>query len=84
MADFSCIFDVFGLVTLIKLSQIDDESTLGPFMLHIDKTIHFKAMTLGAPVCPCAPLKRFQQKKGKKVSLFNIHMSRISVICVRF
>lgn len=81
MADFSCIFDVFGLVTLIKLSQIDDESTLGPFMLHIDKTILFKAMTLGAPVCPCAPLKHFQQKK---VSLFNVHMSRISVICVHF
>ena len=45
MADFLCFFDVFGLVTLIKLSQIDDESTLCPFML-------FKAMPLGAPVCP--------------------------------
>ena len=56
MADFSCIFDVFGLVTLIKLSQIDDESTLRLFMLRIDKTILFKAMPLGAPGRPCAPL----------------------------
>jgi len=51
---------------LIELSQIDDESTLAPFMLHIIvKTILFKAVPLRAPArpCPCVPLKHFQQKK---------------------